>query len=308
MWRSIRSSKPTRSEKEVDTRVPFADVGTPWDWVASLDDHPSAAACNICWWSGLAFGGFHHSESATCPGCGSIARDRFLFFCFVSRTAPGTYRVLETSPRLGVPYHRAMSAWFDYRASDFDQRAHRADLHLDLQNLDLEDDSLDVILTPHVLEHVPQTERALTELHRVLAPGGRMFLQVPVQQGWTAPPTTPEFHGDATPVFWRFGLDLTARLRELGFRTHVLCTEGFYSLVEAGAKMWPDPPSEEFDVDSLLAAARARDLVPIAGQDVSRRLSFYPGYMFLTWEATKAPEHSIQGTYDDSAKEGDQSR
>jgi acyl-ACP thioesterase len=38
-----------------------------------------------------------------------------------------------------------------------------------------------------------------------------MFLQVPVLQGRTAPPVEPEFHGDNTPVFWRFGPELTDR-------------------------------------------------------------------------------------------------
>lgn len=203
--------------------------------------------------------------------------------------------MLETSPRLGAAYRRAMSSWFDYRASDFDQRAHRADLRLDLQSLDLDDGSLDVLLTPHVLEHVPDTERALREIHRVLAPGGRMFLQVPVLQGRTAPPATPEFHGDATPVFWRFGPDLTGRLRDLGFRARLLCTEGFHSLVASGAATWPDQSSPEFDVDSILAAARTEDLLPIAGREVSRRLGFQPEYMFLTWEARKAPESGAAG-------------
>lgn len=263
----------------------FCGRNDPWDWEI---DRAGAAACNLCGWSGPAFGGFQHSESAVCPGCGSIARDRFLFHCFLHRTPPGGYRVLETSPRLGAPYRRAMSTWFDYRASDFDERAHRADLHLDLQALDLDDGSVDVLLTPHVLEHVPDTGRALDEIHRVLAPGGRMFLQVPVLQGRTAPPATPELHGDDTPVFWRFGPDLTVSLREHGFRARLLCTDGLYSLVEGGVRTWPDPPSAEFDVDSILAAARVADLLPIAGREISRRLSFSPAYMFLTWEAVKA--------------------
>lgn len=286
-WQSLRNWRSRGAKHGPADRLPFVGIDRPWDWMGLYEGSPTSASCNICWWSGDAFFGFPHSESATCPGCGSIARDRFLFFCFIQRTAPGFYRLLETSPRLGGAYHRAMSNWFDYRASDFDQRAHRTELHLDLQNLDLEDDSLDVILTPHVLEHVPHTENALTEIHRVLTPGGRMFLQVPVQQGWTAPPTTPEFHGDATPVFWRFGLDLTEQLREVGFRSHLLCTSGFHSMVEVGARTWPDPVSPEFDVDSLLAAASVRDLVPVTDSELTRVLGFHPSYMFLTWEAVK---------------------
>ena len=62
---------------------------------------------------------------------------------------------------------------------------------------------------------------------RILAPGGRLALQVPVLQGETAPPTEPEFHGDNTPVFWRFGFDLTDRLRSAGFDTRLACVERF---------------------------------------------------------------------------------
>ena len=59
-------------------------------------------ACNICRWSGDAFEGPDHSEFAVCPRCGSISRDRFLFWCFVERTDERLgATVLETSPRLG---------------------------------------------------------------------------------------------------------------------------------------------------------------------------------------------------------------
>jgi len=287
MWTFRREMRRGTVGVRRDAQTPFSDIASPWDWFQAFEENPSTVACNICWWGGDGFEGFYHSESATCPGCGSIARDRFLFFCFIRRTAPGMYRLLETSPRLGKPYRTSMSSWFDYRASDFDQRSHRAELQLNLQDLQLESDSLDVVLTPHVLEHVPKTGRALREIHRVLAPGGRMYLQVPVQQGWTTPPKSPELHGDATPVFWRFGLDLTARLREIGFRAHLLCTEGFYSLVEAGARIWPDPTSGEFDVDSILAAGQKADLIPIADRELTSILAFHPTYMFLTWEAVK---------------------
>src|SRR5690606_28611802 len=121
--------------------------------------------------------------------------DRFLFWCFVQRT-PLTrrLRVLETSPRLDDRYRSAMARWFDYTASDFDERAHRGSIRLDLQDIALPDVSVDVVLTPHVLEHVPDTGRALAELRRILVPGGRFYLQIPLLQARTAPPAEPEFH------------------------------------------------------------------------------------------------------------------
>ena len=54
-------------------------------------------------------------------------------------------RVLETSPRMGVEYRESMRAWFRYRASDFDERLHVADLRIDLQDIDLPDRSLDLV-------------------------------------------------------------------------------------------------------------------------------------------------------------------
>jgi SAM-dependent methyltransferase len=190
--------------------------------------------------------------------------------------------MLETSPRMGPSYRRAMAGWFDYLCSDFDERAHAGMLHLDLQHIDLPDASLDVVLTPHVLEHVPDTDAALVELHRVLAPGGRMFLQVPVLQGRTAPPAVPEFHGDHTPVFWRFGFDLTERLRAAGFTPSLLVPAAFSRLARSGG--WSGPVSPEFDLDDILAEASHNDLVSVADDATADRHGFRPAYMFLTWE------------------------
>lgn len=93
----------------------------------------------------------------------------------------------------------------DYTASDYDESAHRGVVQLDLQAIDLPDASVDVVLTPHVLEHVPDTDRALAELFRILTPGGSVFLQVPLPQAVTGVPAEPEYHGDHTLVFFRFG-------------------------------------------------------------------------------------------------------
>ena len=273
----------------------FTAATSPWEWRATMKADSAPCCCNICWWSGDSFVGPPHSESAHCPGCGSIARDRFLFYCFVHSLSAHSYRVLETSPRLGDDYRQAMRRWFDYRASDWDQRAHRAELQLDLQAMDLETESLDIILTPHVLEHVPRPDDALAEIHRVLVPGGTMYLQVPVEQGWTTPPAVPEFHGDHTPVFWHHGLDLTERLRRHGFRTRLLCNMGFYRQVEVGASHWPDPTAPAIDVPSILEACRLEDLVPVADEATTRRLGLHPGYMFLTWEGVKASRDLPRG-------------
>ena len=108
-------------------------------------------------------------------------------------------------------------------------------------------------------------------------------------QGATAPPEGPELHGDDTPVFWRFGYDLTDRLRDAGFETTALATRAWADLVASGARAWPDGAvAGEFDVTSMLAGARLDDLAVVADDAETAQLGAVPAYMFLTWECVKA--------------------
>jgi SAM-dependent methyltransferase len=179
-----------------------------------------------------------------------------------------------------------MSRRFDYLCSDFDQRAFGGDLRLDLQAIELPDASLDVVLTPHVLEHVPDTDKALAELRRVLRPGGKAFIQVPLLQGTTSVPVEPEYHGDATLVYWRFGWDLTDKIRGHGFDCTVLVLEDLLRRCLDGDDRW-EAVSPEFDVDSILSKARPKDLTALAGEGAAERYGLEPSYMFATWECTR---------------------
>jgi SAM-dependent methyltransferase len=194
--------------------------------------------------------------------------------------------VLETSPRLGELYRRRMAERVAYTASDYDGSAHRATLRLDLQHMALPDASVDVVLTPHVLEHVPDTDRALAELFRVLRPHGRVFLQVPLPQAVTGVPAEPEYHGDRTLVFFRFGWDLADRIREAGFACDALVTCELRDAAAAGAHPWVhDGP--DCDVDDLLSGADADAMTVVADAAQARRHGFRPAYQFVTFDCRK---------------------
>ena len=265
-------------------------TGTP-PWKRAPIDTGAGAVCNICRWQGDAFEGGAHVEFARCPQCGSIARDRFMHWCFTSRTADTELartglRLLETSPRLGDDYRSWMRRWYDYRASDFDLSAHRADVQIDLQNIDLPDASLDVVLSSHVLEHVPDTHRALSELFRVISPRGRLYLQIPLAWGRTFVPPEPVFHADNTPVFFNFGWDLTDQIRSAGFITTALVPEGHLDAVHAGP-CGHDPDSDGFDLDDMATHARIEDLESVASIDQQRVLGFEPPWQHVTWECIR---------------------
>lgn len=253
----------------------------PWPHAVLASTAETSARCNICGWHGRAFRGAAHCESAACPVCGSIARDRFLYWCWTTRTAYDPYAVvLETSPRLGQEYRARMAQRMSYTCSDYDESGHKGEMRLDLQAIELPDECLDVVLTPHVLEHVPDTDLALAELHRVLKPGGDILLQVPFPQARTAAPQVPEFHGDHTPVHWRFGWDLAERTRSHGFRCDVLVCAELRAHAAAGRSF--DYDGDDIDVDDLMAGARADDLTVVADEVQAAALGFHPSFQFIT--------------------------
>ena len=49
----------------------------------------------------------------------------------------------------------------------------------DIQSLSFDNESFDTIISCETIEHVPLPLKALSELHRVLKPGGRLFLTCP---------------------------------------------------------------------------------------------------------------------------------
>lgn len=243
--------------------------------------------CNICGWHGAEFAGPAHAELADCRHCRSIARDRFLYWCWTQRIHYNpAHRVLETSPRLDMRYRQRMSKLVDYTASDYDESAHKAMIKLDLQDLDLPDASLDTVLTPHVLEHVPDTGRALSELYRVLAPAGSVLLMVPMSQGMTAPPTKPEYHGDNTLVYWRFGWDVREKLAEAGFDVTCLVTQ---PLIDRLARRDYDSGYSDDHIDEvdLLSHADPATLTPIADEREAERYGFEPDLHFVVWQCAK---------------------
>jgi SAM-dependent methyltransferase len=67
----------------------------------------------------------------------------------------------------------------DYFATATDWYHTRPDVFADAQALPLKGDSIDHTLLLDVLEHLPDPERCLAEIHRTLKPGGSLTIQVP---------------------------------------------------------------------------------------------------------------------------------
>jgi len=72
--------------------------------------------------------------------------------------------------------HKFGSNWVSI--DKYDDRAF-IDRHDDVENLEFPDDTFDAAVCWSVLEHVPHPDRAVAELHRVLKPGGEIWVQLP---------------------------------------------------------------------------------------------------------------------------------
>ena len=89
---------------------------------------------------------------------------------------------------------------------------------MDAENLVLPDASQDAVLCALGLMYMPEPERAVNEMQRVLRPGGRMVLAVWGERarcGWSAlfPIVDAEVASDVCPLFFRLGQgDTLARL------------------------------------------------------------------------------------------------
>jgi SAM-dependent methyltransferase len=252
---------------------------------ATLRNASSARLCNICGWSGAAFLGSPHSESNQCPQCGSIARDRFVYYlAFNKERARVGSAVIETSPRLGQQYRSYLRHNFRYRTGDFDQVSHKGDLFLDLQDMSLPTSSIDVFITSHVLEHVPDPTAAARELYRVVKPAGRAIVVVPLLQGTTSVPSVPEYHEDHTLVHWRFGWGLKDLLAGSGLDVEIAITDDFAEVIRN--RRWDGDVSGEFDLASLI-----QDAPPVIGsidQRSAELLGIQPPYQFVAFVCRKS--------------------
>lgn len=122
-----------------------------------------------------------------CPICHSSSRERLIWYYLTRRyfTAMVVRQltVAHFAPEKGLSAQLQKRYGKGYQAYDFAPSRYR---HLDavafqnLEQLTLEDKSVDLLICNHVLEHVGSVPAALSEIRRVLKPGGLAILQVPV--------------------------------------------------------------------------------------------------------------------------------
>jgi len=85
---------------------------------------------------------------------------------------------LHVAPEEALAWRFRQVPGLDYLSADLYNP--RAMVKMDIACIQFPDASFDIIYCSHVLEHVPDDRRALTEFYRALSPGGYAVLIVPI--------------------------------------------------------------------------------------------------------------------------------
>ena len=118
--------------------------------------------------------------NALCPGTLSLERHRMLWLYLERETSllKDELKVLHIAPeQVFYKIFKEYQHW-DYTTADLNSPL--ADVLADICDLPFEDQSYDLILCNHVLEHIPDDLKAMNELYRILKKGGTLIAQVPI--------------------------------------------------------------------------------------------------------------------------------
>ena len=196
----------------------------------------SSRECPICGWTGHAFvrRSYPHKPGATyiCPSCGSRERHRFAYFTLKDKLADHAEKTLHFAPE------RCIEPWLHSISNEYlsaDLLSPSAMYHMNINNLQFQDCRFSLLWCSHVLEHIENDRKAMTELFRVLRPSGLAVIMVPVYGDETyeyPEATSPEErlkHFKQKDHVRLYGLDIKKRLEDVGFRVEMIQTSDLNS-------------------------------------------------------------------------------
>ena len=181
----------------------------------------------------LPYGYGKQRENALSPGTLSLERHRQMWLYLQNETDFFTknYKVLHIAPEQEFLRKFKKMKNLDYTSADLFSPI--VDVKADILDLPFADESFDVIFCNHVLEHIEDDRKAMSELYRVMKKGGWGILQVPMKNSLEKtyedftikdPKERQKHFGQYDHVRW-YGMDYFDRLKSVGFDTEA----NFYS-------------------------------------------------------------------------------
>ncbi len=193
-------------------------------------------------------------DNFSCPRCGGHDRERHLWLYLresgILASLSGK-RVLHFAPERVLSRKIVALAPQQYSPCDLFPASERV-ARVDLLDMPFEDQSFDVVIANHVLEHVADDRRAVAEIRRVLRPGGHAILQTPFSAklattwedtGIDTPAARTEAFGQDDHVRL-FGRDIFQRIASAGLTPLVQTHESLLAAFDP--KVFGVNPGEPF--------------------------------------------------------------
>ncbi len=193
--------------------------------------------CCICEQSYLTFlpSGDDIKAHSRCPGCYSIDRNRQLYTLAKEAIDKSNSKlnILHIAPENSIRKKLSHIKNITYQCIDKFEIGYvypNAVRQMDITDLKFDNNTIDLILCSHVLEHVPNDTKAIQEIGRVLKPSGIAYIMVPLFEELentyeNSKANTPElraqFFGQHDHVR-KYGLDFRNKLEQPGFKVEII--------------------------------------------------------------------------------------
>nr|WP_142785404.1 class I SAM-dependent methyltransferase [Changchengzhania lutea] len=174
----------------------------------------------------LPYGYGNQRDNVLSPSTLSLERHRLLWLYLKNETDffSSDKKVLHFAPEQAFYKRFRNLKNLNYTTTDLNSPL--ADVKADICNLPFENNTFDVILCNHVLEHIPDDTKAMQELYRVMRPGGIGIFQIPqdLNRQLTFEDNTITDKIERAKIFGQYdhvriyGLDYFDKLRAIGFR------------------------------------------------------------------------------------------
>jgi SAM-dependent methyltransferase len=128
--------------------------------------------------------GSGYRKNVFCPNCGSKDRERLVYLYLKNKIPVQTQglKVLHVAPEPSLRDYLTNKKNIEYISGDRFEPGYSyptGTIKMDILNIDFPSNYFDLIICNHVLEHIKDDDRAISEIYRVLKNGGKAILQVP---------------------------------------------------------------------------------------------------------------------------------
>jgi SAM-dependent methyltransferase len=158
-----------------------------------VPDYPTAENANALKVNAVVAG---YCENILCPACLSTARERLIIGLLNNQFKITGKKILHFSPEKNI--YRFIKTSNEVITVDIQPLFYKnIDSNIkneDATHLTYADNSFDLVIGNHIMEHIPNDIKAMAEIYRVLKPGGRAILQVPYSTILSATIEEPEIN------------------------------------------------------------------------------------------------------------------